>query len=100
MITFSSVDQVIQDSIHKLKSYNQDLMFENRDMCIDYYTFNNTGKYIDEFFDGSLQTEIPLYPVNMTQRLINRISLVYKDAPIRTVENDRYNELSLKKMIH
>jgi len=99
MITFSSVDQVIQDSIHKLKSYNQDLMFENRDMCIDYYTFNNTGKYIDEFFDGSLQTEIPLYPVNMTQRLINRISLVYKDAPIRTVENDRYNELSLMKNV-
>ena len=97
MIIFSTVDQVIQESIQRLKSYNQDMMYRNRDMAIDYYTFNNTAKYIDQYFDGSLQEEIPLYPVNMTSRLINRISLVYKDAPIRTVENDKYEELSIMK---
>ena len=73
MIIFSTVEQVIQESIQRLKSYNQDKMFEHRDMAIDYYTFNNTGKYIDQYFDGSLQDEIPLYPVNMTSRLINRV---------------------------
>ena len=99
MIIFSTVEQVIQESIQRLKSYNQDMMFEHRDMAIDYYTFNNTGKYIDQYFDGSLQDEIPLYPVNMTSRLINRISLVYKDAPIREIENDNYFDLTMMKNV-
>ena len=97
MIYFSTVEKVIQESISKLKSYNQDKMYETRDMAIDYYTFNNTNKYIAKYFDGSLQEEIPLYPVNMTARLINRISLVYKDPPKRLVENDQYESMVRKK---
>ncbi len=97
MIVFSTVEQVIQESIQKLKSYNQDKMFEKRDMAIDYYTFNNTSKYIDKYFSGTLQSEIPLYPVNMTARLINRISLVYKNPPVREIESDIYEELTLHK---
>ena len=97
MIYFSTVERAIQDSIKKLKAYNQDKLFEHRDMALDYYSFNNTAKYIDKYYDGSLQDEIPLYPVNMTARLINRISLVYKDPPNRIVENDKYQELTLIK---
>ena len=99
MIIFSTVERAIQESIQKLKSYNQDKMFAQRDMALDYYAFNNTAKYIDKYFDGSLQKEIPLYPVNMTSRLINRISLVYKDPPIRLVENDLYNDLTMMKNV-
>ena len=97
MIYFSTVSQVIQDSIRKLKAYNQDKMYEHRDMAIDYYTFNNTKKYMENYFAGSLQDEIPLYPVNMTARLINRISLVYKDPPTREVDNDIYADITRKK---
>jgi hypothetical protein len=61
-----------------------------RDACIDYYKYNGTEKYIAKYFKGSLQKEIPLYTQNFSQRLINRISMVYKNAPIRTVENDSY----------
>ena len=97
MIYFSTVEQAIQDSIQKLKSYNQDKMYEQRDKAIDYYTFNNTNKYIENYFEGSLQDEIPLYPVNMTARLINRISLVYKDPPKRDIENDKYPDIIRRK---
>ena len=94
---FSSAEQIVKDSIQELKAVNRDKMYEMQDMCIDYYQFNNTKKYIGKYFSGTLQQEIPLYCVNMTKRLIDRISLVYKNAPERTVQNDTYQELIIDK---
>ena len=79
MIYFSNAEQAVAESIQKLKQFTYDKMQTERDMCIDYYTFNNTEKYVSEYFGGSLQREIPLYTNNLTKRLINRISLVYKE---------------------
>ena len=93
----STAKDVIADSIKTLKSYNQDKMFKTRDMAIEYYTFSNTKKYIEGYFEGTLQKEIPLYCQALTKRLINRISLTYKDAPVREVDNDAYFELTNKK---
>ena len=83
MIFYSNADQVVKDSIQKLKSINRDFLYDQQDMCIDYYQHNNTTSYIEKYFQGTLQEEIPLYSVNMTKRLIDRISLVYKNAPKR-----------------
>tara|TARA_R100000278_G_C5477172_1_gene166873 strand:+ start:1300 stop:2631 length:1332 start_codon:yes stop_codon:yes gene_type:complete len=94
---FSSAEQIVRDSLQELKAINRDKMYEMQDMCIDYYQFNNTKKYIGKYFSGTLQQEIPLYCVNMTKRLIDRISLVYKNAPERTVQNDTYQELIIDK---
>tara|TARA_Y100001973_G_C5209214_1_gene344219 strand:- start:8415 stop:9746 length:1332 start_codon:yes stop_codon:yes gene_type:complete len=93
MIYFSSAEQAVADSIQKLKQFTYDKMQTERDMCIDYYTYNNTEKYVTEFFGGSLQREVPLYTNNLTKRLINRISLVYKDGPDRLVTSDSYPDL-------
>tara|TARA_R100000664_G_scaffold16539_1_gene25324 strand:- start:5569 stop:6936 length:1368 start_codon:yes stop_codon:yes gene_type:complete len=93
----STASDIIAQSISRLKSYNQDKMFEMRDMAIEYYTYSNTKKYIERYFEGSLQKEIPLYTQALTKRLINRISLTYKDAPIRIVDNDLYSEVTHKK---
>ena len=92
MIFYSNADQVVKDSIESLKSINRDKLYKQQDMCIDYYQFNNTKRYIGKFFSGTLQDEIPLYAVNMTKRLIDRISLVYKNAPERLVEDNRYSD--------
>jgi hypothetical protein len=70
---------------------------ETRDEALDYYTYNNTGKYIDQYFGGTLQQEIPIYNVNLTKKLINRMSLVYKDAPIRDIESDKYEDYTIDK---
>ncbi len=94
---FSSADQVIKDSIEKLKSINADKRDMHKDMCIDYYQYANTEKYIQKYFSGTLQEEIPLYTVNMTRRLIDRISLVYKNAPERNAEDERYTEITEDK---
>ena len=97
MIYFSNVEEAIAQSIAKFKFTQHDNMQNERDMSIDYYTYNNTEKYISDFFGGSLQREIPLYTTNLTKRLINRISLVYKDAPERIVEMDDYVNLTCDK---
>tara|TARA_Y100001938_G_scaffold58720_1_gene82170 strand:- start:1957 stop:3276 length:1320 start_codon:yes stop_codon:yes gene_type:complete len=97
MIVYSTARDVIEESIKKLKWDNQSAILDLRDEALDYYTFNNTAKYIDQYFAGTLQQEIPIYNVNLTKKLINRISLVYKDAPIRDVENDSYYELTQDK---
>ena len=97
MIVYSNAKDIVEESIRQLKWENQSAMLDLRDEALDYYTFNNTAKYIDQYFSGSLQQEIPIYNVNLTKKLINRISLVYKDAPIRDVENDSYYEITQDK---
>tara|TARA_R100000808_G_scaffold24903_2_gene59198 strand:- start:1118 stop:2458 length:1341 start_codon:yes stop_codon:yes gene_type:complete len=99
MIYFSNASQAVSDSIQMLKSINQDVTFARRDMAIEYYTYGNTSKYIQDFFGGSLQKELPIYTQNMTKRLINRKSLVYKNAPIRNFETDfvGYEDMIAKK---
>ena len=94
---FSNANQIVKDSIDKLKSVNADQLEKQKNMCIDYYQYANTGKYIADYFSGSLQKEIPLYTANMTRRLIDRISLVYKDAPVRDIEDEKYDLISQDK---
>ena len=94
---FSSADQVIKDSIEKLKSVNSDKQDKVKNMCIDYYQYANTDRYISQYFSGSLTQEIPLYTVNMTRRLIDRISLVYKNRPEREIEDERYFDITEDK---
>ena len=97
MIVYSNAKDIIEESIRQLKWENQNALLEVRDEALDYYTYNNTKKYINQYFSGTLQEEIPIYNVNLTKKLINRISLVYKDAPIRDVENDLYYDLTSDK---
>ena len=93
MIFYSNANQVVKDSISQVKAMNRDKLYSNQDMCIDYYQYNNTKSYIEKYFSGTLQEEIPLYCVNMTKRLIDRISLVYKNTPTRQIEDEVYQEL-------
>ena len=93
MIIFSSAGQVIQESLKKYKADIIDKFFKERTMAIDYYTYDNTGKYIEDKFTGSINNEVDIYTTKLTKRLIDRISLVYKNTPNRTLESDRYPEL-------
>ena len=52
---FSNANQIVKDSIDKLKSVNADQLEKQKNMCIDYYQYANTGKYIADYFSGSLQ---------------------------------------------
>ena len=83
MMYYYNQTQVIQESLEKLKAYNQDELFKHRDMLINYYQYQNTESFIEEYFPDSLRAEIPLYTTNITKKIINRISMVYKDKPVR-----------------
>ena len=97
MIIYSNAQNIVEESIKRLKWESQSRIFDIRDEALDYYTYNNTAQYIDQYFAGTLQQEIPIYNVNLTKKLVNRISLVYKNAPIRDVENDSYFEFTEDK---
>ena len=97
MIFYSNADQVVRDSISKVKSLNRDKIYREQDMCIDYYQYSNTKSYVQRYFSGTLQEEIPIYNVNMAKRLIDRISLVYKNNPERSVEDERYQDVIIDK---
>ena len=94
MIYFSNADQVMRDTLGQLDSFNLSAMFKERDVALDYYSFNNTSKHIEDYFHAEFKADIPLYPQNMTKRLISRISMVYKDRANRLVENDDYYDLT------
>ncbi len=93
MIIFSNARQVIQESLKKYKADIIDRFFKERTMAVDYYTYDNTAKYIEDKFTGSINNEVDIYTTKMTKRLIDRISLVYKNTPNRTLESDRYPQL-------
>ena len=96
MHQYSQASTSIKDALSRLKADSINKFFKERDCALDYYQYNNTGQYIANYFGGSLQSEIPLYTSNLTKRIIKRISLVYKDAPIRQAD-DRYKDLCGRK---
>ncbi len=52
----------------------------------DYYDGNTEG-YTEEFFSDSLLSKIPMANVNITKRIIDRVSLVYMKPPKREYTN-------------
>ena len=55
----------------------------SRYKALDYYK-GNTKEYVSDYFSESTLSKVPIGNVNITKRIINRISLVYMEAPIRT----------------
>ena len=55
----------------------------SRYKALDYYK-GNTKEYVHDYFSESTLSKVPIGNVNITKRIINRISLVYMEAPIRT----------------
>ena len=60
---------------------------QSRDKAYDYYK-GRTETYTKKFFSDSLNSQIPCPNVNITKRIIDRISLVYMKAPIRDYSNE------------
>jgi len=98
MIVFSSAEKAVKDALKNFKSNNIDSFFKDRNTAIDYYTYNNTKRFIKDKFKGSINQEIDLYTTKLTKRLIDRISLVYKKAPVREAD-DKYQDLIPTKNI-
>ena len=60
---------------------------KSRDKAYDYYK-GRTETYTKGYFSDSLNKQIPCPNINITKRIIDRISLVYMKAPIREYTNE------------
>ena len=60
---------------------------QSRDKAYDYYK-GRTEAYTKGYFSDSLVKQIPCSIINITKRVIDRISLVYMKAPIRDYSNE------------
>ena len=60
---------------------------KSRDKAYDYYK-GRTEAYTKGYFSDSLNKQIPCPNINITKRIIDRISLVYMKAPIREYSNE------------
>ena len=60
---------------------------KTRDKAYDYYK-GRTEAYTKGYFSDSLNKQIPCPNINITKRIIDRISLVYMKAPIRDYSNE------------
>ena len=63
-----------------------------RDKAYNYYK-GRTEAYTKGFFSPSLNAQIPCPNVNITKRVIDRISLVYMTAPFREYSNEDIAEM-------
>lgn len=60
---------------------------KSRDKAYDYYK-GRTESYTKGYFSNSLVSQIPCPNVNITKRIIDRISMVYMTNPIREYSNE------------
>ena len=69
---------------------------KTRDKAYDYYK-GRTEVYTKNFFSDSLIKQIPTPNINLTKRVIDRISLVYMKPPIREYSADYVPDLLHQK---
>ena len=77
----------IQELVDKQSQWNAQQQSKNkwrtrREMALDYY-IGRTERYTKKYFSSTLSHKVPIANVNITKRIIDRISLVYMVAPKR-----------------
>ena len=77
----------------------KNLWKQSRYEALDYYK-GITKEYVSNYFSDSTLSKVPIGNVNITKRVIDRISLVYMTPPIRLYSNedtpDFFKEKDLK----
>ena len=69
---------------------------QSRYEALDYYK-GNTKEYVKNFFSSNMLEKIVTGNINITKRIIDRISLVYMIPPIRTYTNENFPEILMHK---
>ena len=82
-----------------IKQQRKNLWKQARYEALDYYK-GTTKEYVGDYFSKSTLKKVPIGNVNITKRIIDRISLVYMTPPIRLYSNedtpDYFKEKDLK----
>jgi len=91
----------IRDLVEKQSQWNAQQQAKNkwrtrREMAMDYYN-GRTGRYTQKYFADTLSKKIPIANVNITKRIIDRISLVYMVAPKREYTKPEITDYFVEK---
>ena len=84
-------DILVKESRIKSQQKYKDHWRNNRNKALLYYS-GNTDKYTGKYFSENTLNKIPISNINITKRIIDRVSMVYMKEPIREVSNDHYFE--------
>ena len=69
---------------------------QSRYMALDYYK-GDTNEYTSEYFSQSTLDKVVTGNINITKRIIDRISLVYMTPPIRTYSREDITDYFVHK---
>ena len=69
---------------------------KSRYEALDYYK-GVTKEYVSKYFSESTLSKVPIGNVNITKRVIDRISLVYMTPPVRTYSNELTPDYFMEK---
>ena len=71
--------------------------WRKRRLCARDFYNGHTESYTNKYFSKKLLSKIPVANVNITKRIIDRISLVYMKPPKREYSNENFPELLHEK---
>ena len=69
---------------------------ESRYTALDYYK-GITKEYVGKYFSESTLSKVPIGNVNITKRVIDRVSLVYMTPPVRQYSNEDTPDYFIEK---
>ena len=87
---------LLKQSQWESQSQEKKLFRARRKMAMDYYNGRTKG-YTENKFSKKLRDSIPIANVNITKRVIDRISMVYMIEPIRTYSKPEITDYFYEK---
>ena len=78
---------LVQQSRHNAQQNAKNKWRKMRYIAKDYYAGQTKG-YTSKYFSNQLMSKVPIANVNITKRIIDRISLVYMKPPVREYSNE------------
>ena len=84
--------QLLENSIYDANQNEKKRWQKERLMAYNYYK-GRTSDYTTQFFSNDLMNKIPVANVNLTKRIIDRVSMVYMKPPVRTYTNENFIDI-------
>ena len=92
----STAKLMVEQSKMAWQDQEKQRWLKTRDKAYDYYK-GRTESYTKGYFSDSLNKQIPCPNINITKRVIDRISLVYMKAPLREYTNENTPDFFYQK---
>lgn len=87
---------LLKRALFDLRQKGKKQWLGRREKAVDYYRGEVT-EYTQKYFDVSMHDKIPFNNINITKRVVDRISLVYSEPAKRNVDDKNYAKYTKNK---